>query len=222
MFAGWAFIVGVFVRVILLLISIKKPVICRIYFGYELVMLIFNESLVNMNSLEANNTIQMLKIILYFISFNYNTGRSFVIVTICQVALKTIRFLTYTEFDGSDALVYFCKDLLLLYISLLSCHCLMKYAGEMYVSKDILSQGTTQLLREQETGLIILDSSNRKVLFRNQVFEKMLRIDNHAASSDREMSERLKGDVLDFELYACCDNLLIREAGAAADHDQTV
>ena len=83
MFAGWASIVGVFGRVILLLISIKKPVICRIYFGYELVMLIFNECLVNMNRPEANDTIQMLKILLYFISFNYNTGRSFVMVTIC-------------------------------------------------------------------------------------------------------------------------------------------
>ena len=191
MFAGWASIVGVFVRVILLLISIKKPVICRIYFGYELVMLIFNECLVNMNRPEANDTIQMLKILLYFISFNYNTGRSFLLVTICQVILKAIRFMTYTEFDETDALVYLCKDMLLLSISLLSCHSLMKYAGEMYVRKDILSQGTTQLLREQETGMIILDNSSRKVLFRNQFFEKMQRIDNHAVSAVREMSERL-------------------------------
>ena len=83
LFAGWASIVGVFVRVILLLISIKKPVICRIYFGYELLMLIFNECLVNVNRPEANDTIQMLKIIICFISFNYKTGTSFIQVTIC-------------------------------------------------------------------------------------------------------------------------------------------
>ena len=83
LFAGWASIVGVFVRVILLLISIKKPVICRIYFGYELLMLIFNECLVNVNRPEANDTIQMLKIIICFISFNYKTGTSFIQLTIC-------------------------------------------------------------------------------------------------------------------------------------------
>lgn len=49
----------------------------------------------------------------------------------------------YTGFDELDALGHFFKNELLLLISLLSCHTLMKYAGEMYVSKDILSQGNT-------------------------------------------------------------------------------
>ena len=83
LFAGWASIVGVFGRVILLLISIKKPVICRFYFGYELVMIILNECLVNVDRPETNDTLQILQTIFCFISFNYRTRDSIILVTIC-------------------------------------------------------------------------------------------------------------------------------------------
>ena len=83
LFAERASVVGLFGRIILLLISIKKPVICRVYFGYELVMLILNECLVSLDRPETNNTIQMHQIILCFISFNFSTGKSLILVTIC-------------------------------------------------------------------------------------------------------------------------------------------
>ena len=71
--AMWAHIVLTFGRVLLVLISLKRPQVCKVFFNYDLVLLLVNECLVKEVGSEAENYIMLL---LYFI-FVFTTHLDF-------------------------------------------------------------------------------------------------------------------------------------------------
>ena len=79
-YASWVYIIGELGRILLLLISIKMPKICRSYFSYQLVMLIANSCMVSSFDTEL---VQQLLVTMSFLGLYSEYGACLVWVTLC-------------------------------------------------------------------------------------------------------------------------------------------
>lgn len=88
--AKWAHIVGSIGRVVLLVISYKKPRISKIYFNYEVVMFLLDQCLVKNTPIDAMNFIMLLSSTLSFVTLYFDFWHSLLGIFICQVSYTII------------------------------------------------------------------------------------------------------------------------------------
>ena len=67
----------------MLLLSIKKPQICKLYLSYELVMLVCTEFLVRESDASSQNLVTILLTVVYFTVFYYDLWVGVIGVLLC-------------------------------------------------------------------------------------------------------------------------------------------
>ena len=95
--AKWAHIVGSVGRVFLLLISYKKPGISKIYFNYEVVMVLLDKCLVKDTPQDAMNFIMLLQSTIAFFALYFNFWSSLFGCFVCQIVYGVIIATLYNE-----------------------------------------------------------------------------------------------------------------------------
>lgn len=157
-------------RVILLLISIKKPKICKLYLFYELALHLASQS--ELSLVHADNylagKISLMATVILFNALYYNVWLSMAAILLCQLAMQFADKILDANSDDDDVepIAGFVLNSLWLMVVLPLCHMLVTYFGNKYIEVEMKSLDKDQLLDGLEEGLVIVDH-DQKLLYEN-------------------------------------------------------
>ena len=122
------YIAGAVVRIILLIVSLKKRILCKTYFFYEIVMLVLAECFVNDFSASANAQILLLRSTLYYLGLYYHGLASYLSLVTVQVIAYIMWQINYKQDENDKAFVRLLMNIIYLLFVSVSIHLLTSYA----------------------------------------------------------------------------------------------
>ena len=169
----WAHIIGTLGRIVLLAISYKKPRVCRMYFFYELMMMMIDQCLPRDINLETLNFLLLLLTTLNFFSMAYDYWPNLVACSISQVIFTAIRASVYNDELNGDAVLGCFFNILWSVLVTLCAHVVITSAGLLFVEAEILRQGNDSILDGLKEGVIILSEDTSEIHYWNRAAKNM-------------------------------------------------
>ena len=143
-------------RLPLVLISLKKPKVCKIFLTYEIVLVALNQCFVtSVDRYSENLTILLMYLTLYFM-YHYDNWTTFIGTILSQVLNIVLQILLY-QASAQEAFVLFFWNILTLVPLMLVNHGVITASGFLYADTEILRNGSNQMFDELNEGIIIVD-----------------------------------------------------------------
>lgn len=142
------------IRVGILLLSLKCPQICRIYFTFEMTMLLVNQFNFDQVESYAAFDLQLLKIVVNFIGLHYNFALDFTVALLTQILLACVHWLV-SQNATHFYVLNLGQNLALLVLFLIVSHALITKAGNQFVKLEIKCKALEQLHDDIDEGVII-------------------------------------------------------------------
>ena len=160
-------------RAVLILISIKRPQICKIYFHYECMMMLLDQSMPRDIGIDTVSYILLLVTGINFFSFYYDFWVCLFTACIQRILFALIRSQIFMEDLDFKAVIDTLISFVWILVTLSICHITISAAGFLFVEAEILRKGDEELLDSLDVGLIIVDKDdNNEVIFLNESAKK--------------------------------------------------
>lgn len=204
-YARYAYIAGVCGRALLLIVSIKKPQICKCYLMYELAVLLASQCSIQ-TLLADDPTASKINVLMVFILFNalyYNYALSMAMILPYLVVYHVVRNSMYGQAEAGKIVGQSVLSCAWIIVTLLPCHMMVTYAGMKFIENELSCVDNEEQLDSLKEGLVIV-SLEHQILYQNKSGACALGTQSAAENADCI----LRGDV---HLANC-------EAALAWDH----
>ena len=127
-------------RIPLILLSIKKPRVCKVFLSYEILAILMSECMVTDVDRGAQNIIMLLMFLIIFYMLHYDFWTTFISTILSQGVNIIIQTLLY-EASLHDAFLLFFLNTICLIPLLLICHGVVTATGFLFVDADQAKKG---------------------------------------------------------------------------------
>lgn len=184
-------------RVLLLLVSLKLPSVCKCYLVYGLSMSLIDYSLVQTDALAQNMILQFM-IVANFVCFHYSFLKSYLAALVCQISASVVRFYIYEEDEAGQLKQFFVNMAVmtasLAIYSLLASQAIRRFARNS-ADLAVLQQKETNnkaLANEFGEALIVCDLHSYELLYQNKALEKLKLVLSNEGTTEQEKMKQLR------------------------------
>ena len=167
----WTMIMMSYGRLFLILVSMKKLAVCKMYIYYQIVYLILEECLPR-DFGEMQLKVLMNQTVLDFSLLYFNFWPSCIGVLCIQIFQVAARTFIYDKDVTSSVIAEGIGGIVFQFSNLLAMHIVINIVGLLFVKAEILRAGDEQLLNDLKEGVIIMDEESGLVLFVNKAAKK--------------------------------------------------
>lgn len=193
--ATWAHVVGAIIRILLVLTSFRWPDMSKVYFHFEVAMLLIDQGLVTSDSSDAEDRICLLTVTIVALCHQYYFLPSFAAIAVKQVFYSTLASYLFRQ-PLKQAVSNFFLMLTQQVAVLIINQIIINTAGQLVTEAECLRE---DLFDEHHDAVVIIDQKSNQVRAINR------------RATESHVGHIIK-HILDEPVFAPCSRLIDKKA----------